>query len=73
MSESIPISEDWVKNCNQLVDEVWVPTDFHVEHFVKGGVHPEKVIKIPEATDVHFYDPEITLAMDLEPKGILEV
>jgi hypothetical protein len=47
MSESTPISPRWVVNCNEKVDEVWVPSEFHVEIFTAAGVHRDKVFKVP--------------------------
>jgi len=47
------------------VDEVWVPTDFHVEVFARSGVNREKLVKIPEATDVYMWDPAIVQPLNL--------
>jgi hypothetical protein len=29
MSETDAISSKWTENCNDMVDEVWIPTEFH--------------------------------------------
>lgn len=47
MSESTPISPRWVVNCNEKVDEVWVPSQFHVDMFTAAGVLKHKVFKVP--------------------------
>ncbi len=37
--------------------QVWVPGQFHVEIFASAGVQRQKIKVIPEAVDVHFFDP----------------
>eukprot|EP01052_Picozoa_sp_SAG31_P022703 SAG31_NODE_1820_length_7198_cov_3.163122_4_plen_259_part_00 len=38
-------------------DEVWVPTQFHVEMFAKASVPRDKLVVIPEAVPIAFFDP----------------
>ncbi|KJE93165.1 glycosyl transferase [Capsaspora owczarzaki ATCC 30864] len=71
MFEADRIVPEWVRRCNAM-DEVWVPTGFHVEAFAASGVHPDKIVKIPEAVDVEFFDPSKHLPMAL-PAGQLAV
>lgn len=47
MIETIPVPKIWVENCKKMVDEIWVPTQFHLEEFIKAGIPKEKLIKIP--------------------------
>lgn len=56
MSETDGIPEEWVKRCN-LMDEVWVPTEFHRKVFEGSGVEKEKIVIIPEAVDTDFFSP----------------
>jgi glycosyltransferase involved in cell wall biosynthesis len=39
------------------VDEVWVPCDFNVETFRRGGVPASKLHVLPETLDFELYDP----------------
>ncbi|KAL5205403.1 hypothetical protein ABZP36_033612 [Zizania latifolia] len=57
MFETDRVSPEHVRRCNQM-DAVWVPTDFHVSTFVKSGVDPSKVVKVVQAVDVAFFDPD---------------
>lgn len=66
MSEAVPISQEWVTACNTKVDEVWVPSQFHVDEFIKAGVHKNKIVRIPEATDVYLWDPDIVEPLPIE-------
>jgi len=65
MSETNKIPEIWTENCNTMVDEVWVPTEFHKEIFAKSGVELKKLVKIPEATDIFLWNPQITEPLTL--------
>jgi hypothetical protein len=60
MAETTKIPEDWVKKCNENVDELWVPSAFLFETFSRSGVAKEKIFKIGEPLDVALYDPEVT-------------
>ena len=44
-------------NCLTHADEVWVPTEWHVERFAAAGVPTHKLVVIPEPIDVHFWSP----------------
>lgn len=66
MSEAVPISSEWVNSCNLRVDEVWVPSQFHVDEFIKAGVDKNKIFRIPEATDVYLWDPDIVEPLSIE-------
>ncbi|KAL6838981.1 hypothetical protein ACP4OV_031208 [Aristida adscensionis] len=68
MFETDRVSPEHVRRCNQM-DAVWVPTDFHVSTFVKSGVDQTKVVKVVQAVDVAFFDPEKHSALPL-PVGV---
>lgn len=50
MFETDRIPDAWVAQCN-LLDEVWVPTDFNLETFARAGVAPAKLRKVPGGID----------------------
>jgi len=67
MTESDALSATWVSACkSNKVDEIWVPSHFHVEVFTKSGVPKEKVQRIPLSLDIHLWDPAVTTPMALE-------
>ncbi len=39
------------------VDEIWVPTEFNVETFQRGGVPGDRLRVLPETIDFDLYDP----------------
>eukprot|EP01137_Pigoraptor_chileana_P033863 Opistho-2@25475 len=71
MFETDRITEGWVKRCNAM-DEVWVPTDFHIEAFANSGVIRSKIFKVAEAVDSVFFDPARLSPLAL-PIGTLAV
>ncbi|OGL43127.1 MAG: hypothetical protein A2W05_05000, partial [Candidatus Schekmanbacteria bacterium RBG_16_38_10] len=50
----------WVEQCNEM-DEVWVPTQGHLEAFIKSGVVREKLRVVPynTAIDTEYFHPSI--------------
>lgn len=56
MFETDRVNVEHVRRCN-LMNSVWVPTDFHVSTFIESGVDPSKVVKIVQSVDVKFFDP----------------
>jgi hypothetical protein len=48
------------------MDEVWVPTKFQAEVFEQNGVDPSKIVLMPEAVDVDFFNPEDMKMLDLD-------
>lgn len=53
-TDRIPFS--WVQKCN-LMDEIWVPSEFNRQTFAASGVEKEKIVVIPGAVDANFFDP----------------
>jgi glycosyltransferase involved in cell wall biosynthesis len=51
MFETDRIPAGWVKRIKYM-DEVWVPTQFHIDTFTKSGVPENKLFVIPESIDV---------------------
>ncbi|KAH0745548.1 hypothetical protein KY285_007205 [Solanum tuberosum] len=70
MFETDRVNDEHVKRCN-LLDFVWVPTDFHVKTFTESGVDPLKIVKIVQPVDPDFFDPVKYEALDLGSLGNL--
>ncbi|XP_059069806.1 uncharacterized protein LOC131065126 isoform X2 [Cryptomeria japonica] len=70
MFETDRVSDEHVRRCNKM-DSVWVPTDFHVQTFIKSGVDSSKVVKIVQAVDVDFFNPERWKPLPLPADGRL--
>jgi len=54
-SNSVPLS--WIRKIEPM-DQIWVPTKFHIDTFTAAGVPREKLFSIPEAVDSIEFDPE---------------
>lgn len=70
MFETDRVNDEHVKRCN-LLDFVWVPTDFHVKTFTESGVDPLKIVKIVQPVDLDFFDPVKYESLDFGPIGDL--
>ncbi|GAQ90803.1 UDP-glycosyltransferase superfamily protein [Klebsormidium nitens] len=57
MFETDRVTAHHVQRINRM-DEVWVPTDFHVTTFAASGVDPAKIVKMVEPVDVDFFSPQ---------------
>lgn len=64
MFETDRIPRGWVERCATIVDEVWVPTEFHVGTFHASGVPLDRLVVMPEPVDTAFWDPD---APDVDP------
>lgn len=47
----------WIDPINNLVDEVWVPSSYVRECYVKSGVTPERVMVVPNGVDTSRFHP----------------
>uniref|UniRef100_A0A7I4DYU7 Glycosyl transferase family 1 domain-containing protein n=1 Tax=Physcomitrium patens TaxID=3218 RepID=A0A7I4DYU7_PHYPA len=56
MFETDGVTPDHVRRCNRM-DEVWVPTQFHVDSFIRAGVAEEKLLKVVQPVDTVFFNP----------------
>eukprot|EP00238_Polyblepharides_amylifera_P011874 CAMPEP_0196591410 /NCGR_PEP_ID=MMETSP1081-20130531/69530_1 /TAXON_ID=36882 /ORGANISM="Pyramimonas amylifera, Strain CCMP720" /LENGTH=414 /DNA_ID=CAMNT_0041914765 /DNA_START=201 /DNA_END=1445 /DNA_ORIENTATION=+ len=54
--ETDRITPTHVGRCNRM-DEVWVPSEFNRQTFIRSGVEPAKIFTVPEPVDVDFFDP----------------
>jgi glycosyltransferase involved in cell wall biosynthesis len=56
MFETDRIPDGWLEKCTAM-DEVWVPSFFNVETFVRSGVPEQKLRRMPEGEDTNFFHP----------------
>ncbi|GAB4819334.1 hypothetical protein N2152v2_006380 [Parachlorella kessleri] len=56
MFETDSLPPEHVERCNML-DEIWLPTEFHKELYWRSGVTQPQLTVIPEAVDTHQFDP----------------
>ncbi|MFZ5814030.1 MAG: glycosyltransferase family 4 protein [Bacillota bacterium] len=56
MFETDRLPMGWADACNAM-DEVWVPSRFNAETFIRAGVAPEKVKLVPAGVDTEEYRP----------------
>eukprot|EP01032_Pedospumella_encystans_P030084 gene30084-33955_t len=62
MFETDRIPDGWVNRLN-FMDEIWVPTNFAKEIFLKAGVSADKLVVLGEAVDTDFYRPMDIVAL----------
>ncbi|MDK2820441.1 MAG: hypothetical protein PWP31_406 [Clostridia bacterium] len=56
MLEIDGVPEQWVDLCNKM-DEVWVPSTFNRDTFIKSGIQKEKVTVLPLGVDTTVFNP----------------
>jgi len=54
MYETDSLPKSWIARLNKM-DEIWVPTRFARDVFLRSGIASEKLVVVPEPVDVHFY------------------
>lgn len=64
MFETDSVTPHHVERCNRM-DEVWVPSQFHVETFTRAGVGKEKLVKVVQPVDTRFFNPDQLLPLSL--------
>ncbi|OQR94345.1 hypothetical protein ACHHYP_01433 [Achlya hypogyna] len=64
MFETDRIPNGWAGRM-EAMDEVWVPTQFQKDVFMAGGVPEAKLVVVPEAVDVSFFDPATATALEI--------
>lgn len=40
------------------MNEVWVPSEFSRQSFIESGVHPGKLVVVPEGVNTTWFDPD---------------
>jgi glycosyltransferase involved in cell wall biosynthesis len=63
------IPKDWVKQIQQNVDEIWAPTTYVKQCFIKSGIDSNRIRVIPHGVDCHRFHPDIApLKIDTNKK-----
>jgi len=57
----------WINQIQNNVDELWVPSSFVRDVFIRNGISPERVTVIPNGYDPRIFNPE---GATLRPQGI---
>ncbi|KAG0588999.1 hypothetical protein M758_2G238200 [Ceratodon purpureus] len=70
--ETVNITPTHVERCNKM-DEIWVPTQFHVERFQQAGVKPAKIVKVVQVVDTYFFDPAKTMPSEFPAESKIRV
>jgi glycosyltransferase involved in cell wall biosynthesis len=52
------IPRDWIAPLWANVDELWVPSEFVRSMYLSAGLHPERVVTIPNGVDLERFSPE---------------
>ncbi len=52
------IPEQWLAALTEVVDELWVPSDFARDMYLAAGVDPERVVTIPNGVDLEVFTPD---------------
>lgn len=64
MFETDRIPDGWIPRLNYM-DEIWVPTVFAKEIFIKEGIPPSKLVVVGEPVDTDFYKPLYPYTTDI--------
>lgn len=59
MFETDSIPKEWVSQCNKM-DEIWVPSEFNINNFIKAGIKKEKLVKVHESIDTNIFDIKVS-------------
>ncbi|RHZ38787.1 hypothetical protein DYB26_013528, partial [Aphanomyces astaci] len=65
MFETDRLPSGWAQRMDDIMDEIWVPTTFAKSIFEAAGVPANKVVVVPEAIDVEFFDPDTATPLPL--------
>lgn len=52
------IPSEWISPMVNVVDEIWVPTSWVRECYIRSGISPDKVVVVPNGVDVETFTPE---------------
>ena len=52
------IPAEWVTPANANVDEIWVPSAYVRDMYVRGGVDADRVVVVPNGVDLDVYTPD---------------
>lgn len=57
------LPERWIYNMNKFVDQVWVPSEYVRQSYLRSGLLPEKVAVVANGVDPDVYSPEAPALM----------
>jgi glycogen(starch) synthase len=57
-----PLPRAWVQAIAERVDEVWVPSTFVRDEYLRSGVAPEKVAVVPNGVNTALFNPRVAPA-----------
>ncbi|PKL80567.1 MAG: hypothetical protein CVV27_00170 [Candidatus Melainabacteria bacterium HGW-Melainabacteria-1] len=52
------LPERWIYNMNKFVDQVWVPSDYVRQSYLRSGLLPDKVAVVSNGVDTDSYSPQ---------------
>jgi glycosyltransferase involved in cell wall biosynthesis len=52
------IPQEWVEPMRDMVDEIWVPSSYVREGYIRSGIPGDKVVVIPNGVDLNLYTPK---------------
>jgi glycosyltransferase involved in cell wall biosynthesis/Flp pilus assembly protein TadD len=64
MFEGENLPKEWIEGC-QYMEEIWVPTKFNYDTFIRAGVPKEKLRITPLGVDTKVFNPDMTLPMQI--------
>lgn len=52
--------KSWINSIDKYVDEIWVPSEFNIHSFTKGGIHESKIKRIGNPINTDSFDPNLS-------------
>lgn len=52
------IPEQWLDPLTRYVDELWVPSEYVRQMYLAAGIHPDRVVVVPNGVDVDLFAPD---------------
>ena len=52
------IPREWIEPMRSNVDELWVPSEFVRDMYVRAGLEPDRVLTIPNGVDLELFSPD---------------
>ncbi|MEQ8188877.1 MAG: glycosyltransferase, partial [Candidatus Eremiobacterota bacterium] len=54
------LRKEWVEPMRELIDEIWIPSNFVRKSYIESGIQPEKVFVIPNGFNPEIFNPSVT-------------
>jgi len=52
------VPKKWIEEMNQNVDEVWVPSSYVRDCYIRSGLEPDRIAVVPNGIDTDLFSPE---------------